>query len=151
MPRAFFDGAEQGGQCGCGVSISVNENCLIYWNGGRGSNSKAEAMALVGLIHFCLFINLQDVSIFGDSKVMVDGVIGKSIIRKPQLYGWIDRIKFLWNKSKGVSIHHIKRDLNQRADDLSKRGLQVTPGLWFMQVAYEGNFLSIQDFFPPDF
>lgn len=125
MPKAFFDEAEQGGQCGCGVIISVNENChfLIYWNGGRGSNSKAEVMALAGLLHFCLFLNIQDVSIFGDSKVMVDGVLGKNIFMKPQLIGWIDRIKYLWNRSKGASIHHIKRALNQQADDLSKRGL----------------------------
>jgi len=109
MPRAFFDGAEQGGQCGCGDIIWVNENnqFLIHWNGGRGSNRKVEAMALTGLLHFCLFLNLQEVSIFGNLKVMVDFVLGKNNIIKPQLIGWLDRIKFLWNRSEGTSIHHI--------------------------------------------
>lgn len=125
MSRAFFDGAEQDDQCGCGVFIVVNKNCHyhLFWNGGSGSNSKAEAMALAGLLHFCLFVNLQDVSIFGDFKVLVDDLRGKNIIRKLQLSGWIHRINFLWNRSKGVSIRHIKRDLNQAANDLSKKGL----------------------------
>jgi len=93
LPRAFFDGAEDNGICGCGVHIITNENYhfLIHWNGGKGSNSKAEAVALAGLLSFCLFLNLQNVSIFGDSKVMVDHVLGKNNILKPQLVGWLDR------------------------------------------------------------
>jgi len=78
-------------------------------------------MALAGLLSFCLFLNLQDVSIFGDSKVMVDYVLGKNNILKPQLVGWLDRIRFLWNRTKGGSIHHINRALNQQADVFLKR------------------------------
>lgn len=94
MPKAFFDGAEHDGICGCGVLIIANEknHYLIHWNGGRGSNSKAEVMALAGLLSFCLFLNLQSVSIFGDSRVLVDYVLGKNKILKPQLVGWLDRI-----------------------------------------------------------
>lgn len=152
MPRAFFDGAEQEGQRGCWVHIVVNETCnfQLFWNGGSGSNSKVEAMALAGLLHFCLFLNLQGVSIFGDSKVLVDSLCGKNFIRNPQLLGWIERINFSWNRSKGASICHIKRDLNHVADGLSKNGLRVAPGLWFFQVSFEGNVISIQDFLPPD-
>lgn len=60
LPRDFFDGAKQNGICGCGVHFLANEKChfLIHWNGGKGSNSKAEAMAVVGLLSFCLFLNL---------------------------------------------------------------------------------------------
>lgn len=151
--RAFFDAAEQEGHCGCGVYIVVNDiyHFHLFWNGGSGSNSKAEAMALAGLLHFCLFLDLQDVSIFGDSKVLVYGICGKNNIRNPQLSGWIERINFLWNNSKGVSICHIKRDFNQVADDLSKNGLRVAPSLWFLQVSFEGIVFSIQGFLPPDF
>lgn len=153
IPRAFFDGAEQEGQCGCRVHIVVNELCSfqLFWNGGSGSNSKAEAMALAGLLHFCLFLNLQGVSIFDDSKVLVDSLNGKVFIRNPQLLGWIERINFFWNRSEGASICHIKRDLNHVADGLSKKGLRMALGLWFLQVSFEGNVISIQDFLPPDF
>lgn len=85
MPRAFFDGVEHEEICGCGVHIFVDEDnhFLIHWNGGMDSNSKAEAMALAGLLSFFLFLNLQNVSIFGDSRVMVDYVLGKNKIFKP--------------------------------------------------------------------
>ena len=59
-PRAFFDGAEQEGHCGCGVFILVSEICHfhLFWNGSRGSNTKAEAMALAGLLQLCFFLDL---------------------------------------------------------------------------------------------
>jgi len=91
FPKAFFDDAEHQGTCGCGILIMINENTQfsIHWNGGRGSNSKVEAMALAVLLKFCLFLDLQHVSIFGDSKVMVDFISRK----KPYFsatFDWLD-------------------------------------------------------------
>lgn len=89
FPKAFFDGAAQNNSCGCGIHIIMDENTqfLILWIGGKGSGCKAEAMALVGLLSFCLFFNIQCVSIFGDSKVKVDFVMGKIDISNPHLEG----------------------------------------------------------------
>lgn len=108
-------------------------------------------MALAGFFQFCSFLDLRDVSIFGDSKVLVDAVCGKSCIRNPQLSGWLERILYLWNKSLGASILHIKRDLNMVADELSKNGLSLDPELWSLQILFEGDLFSIQDFSPLDF
>jgi len=57
MPRAFFDGAEQNNICGCGVHVIMDEKLQYFlsWNGGSGTNSLAEARALVGLLAFCVF------------------------------------------------------------------------------------------------
>lgn len=153
FPKAFFDGAEQQDSCGCGILIMVDENTQfsIHWNGGRGSNSKAEAMALTGLLNFCLFLNLKHVSIFGDSKVMVDYIFGKNHIAVPHLIGWMGRIRFFWDSMIRGSIHHIRRDKNYLADSLSKTGLQDATGFWFLQVQSEGVSYHIQDFIMPDF
>lgn len=141
FPKAFFDGAEQQGFCGCGFLIMTNENThfSIHWNRGIGSNSKAEAMALAGLLKFCLFLDLQQISVFGDSKVMVDFVSRKNLILVPHLIGWMDRIS------------HICRDKNMQADSLSKLGLQSAPGLWFLQIFSDGEIFYIQEFALPDF
>jgi len=95
-PRAFFDGAEQQKNCGCGVHIIMDKNMqyFISWNGGRGSNSLAEVRALAGLLAFCTFFYIQSISIFGDSKSVIDHVMGSSHIKCPHLAGWLDRIKF---------------------------------------------------------
>lgn len=153
FPRAFFDGAEQNGSCGCGFLIMVNENFhfSIHWNGGKGSNSKAEVMAVVGLLKFCLFLDIQDVTVFGDSKVMVDFVSRKNHILISHLAGWLDRIQFFWECLAGGSIHRISRDKNSQADSLSKMGLQSAPSSWFLQVFAEGENYLIQDFSLPDF
>jgi len=111
FPRAFFDGAAQNYSCGCGIHIILDENTqyFISWNGGKGSSCKAEAMALTGLLSFCIFFSIQSVLVFGDSKVMVDFVRGKIDIHNPHLAGWMNRIVFLWERMEGCSIQHVYR------------------------------------------
>lgn len=46
----------------------------ICWNGDRGFNIKAKAMALAGLLSISLFLNIQSLQIYGDSKVIIDHV-----------------------------------------------------------------------------
>lgn len=95
-PRAFFNGAEQQKICGCGVHIIMDKNMqyFISWSGGRGSNSLAEVQALAGLLAFCTFFDIQSISIFGDSKSVINHVMGSSHIRCPHLADWLDRIMF---------------------------------------------------------
>jgi len=129
-PIAFLDGAAQKNYCGCGVHIIMDENLqyFISWNGGKGSNNMAEARALAGLLAFCIFFDIESISIFGDSKIMVDHVKGKCHIRSPHLAGWMDRIMFFWGLVKGCSIQHIYRAQNQQAYILSKEGLLLETG-----------------------
>lgn len=88
-PRAFFDGAAQLNSCGCGVHIIMDEGLhyLISWNGGKGSNCMAEAMALARLLTFCIFFDIHLVSIYGDSEIVVDHVLGKCPYQLPSPYG----------------------------------------------------------------
>lgn len=153
LPRAFFDGAEQNGFCGCGFHIVTDEDSSfsIHWNGGRGSNMMAKVMALSGFLSFCLFLDLHDVSIYGDSQVLVNYVAGKNSISKAHLASWLDWIWFLWNSLIGGSIKYIRRELNQDADRLSKKELLHDPELWHLQVSSDGKNFFIQDFFPPYF
>ena len=93
--------------------MDKNLQYLISWNGGKGTNSMAEARALAGLLAFCIFFYIQSISIFGDSKIMIDHVKGKYHIRSSHLTGWMDKIMFYWGLLKECSIQCIYRDLNQ--------------------------------------
>lgn len=66
-PAAFFDGAEQSKRCGCGVHIILDDKMQYHlsWSGGSGTNNLAEARALAGLLAFCSFLEIQDISIWG--------------------------------------------------------------------------------------
>lgn len=87
IPLAYFDGMAQHGYFACGVYIIPMEGqqIEIYWNGGVGSNNNVEVMELVGLLSFCDFLNIQELQIFGDSKVIIDHVRSNHVIKKHQL------------------------------------------------------------------
>lgn len=94
-----------------------------FWHGGKGTNNKAEAMALAGLLKFCDFLNIQGLHIFGDSKVMIDHVKSVHIINNINLAGWLSRIDSICKSRMEYSIQHIDRAKNSMADALSKKGL----------------------------
>lgn len=69
-------------------------NIFLSRNGGRGTNSLVEARVLDGLLAFYMFMEIQNISIFGDSKVMIDHVRGACHINYPHLFRWMDRIMY---------------------------------------------------------
>jgi len=131
----------------------MDENLHYYlsWNAGRGTNSLAEAKALAGLLAFCSFFDIHPISIFRDSKSMVDHVNGISHILCLHLTCWLDKIMFYWNQMAGSTIHHVHREKNQMADVLSKEGLLHRTGSWSLMVYADGESHSIQDFCIPCF
>ena len=116
-PCAYFDGDAQHGTCACGVFIIIEEGQVYYihWNGGDGTNNKAEVMALAGLLSICDFLGLQKLPIFGDSKVIIEHVLFKHTIRNIHLLGWLNRVEVMWRNRKDFTISHITKDKNQRA------------------------------------
>lgn len=75
----FFDVAVQQGICGCGVFIipNVGQKYEIYWNGETGTNNKVEVMALARLLSISDFLNLPELKIYGDFKMIIDHVRSK--------------------------------------------------------------------------
>lgn len=148
FPRAYFDGAAQNNICACGVYIITQEDQAIelYWNGSPGTNSKAEIMALAGLIYFSDFLGIQNLHIYGDSKVTIDHVQSRNSIKNIHLSGWLSWIEKLWHKRKDFSISHIGREKNSKADALSKLGLSAPQGVWRMQVILDNISFQIHDF-----
>lgn len=89
---------------------------LLEW--GPGSNNKAEIMALWGALLAAADFQLQNVNIYGDSKLVIEWIIGNFTMNNPGLVGW--RQKTLCGR---CWIAHIYRENNTRADGLSKKGL----------------------------
>lgn len=53
----------------------------------------------------------------------MDHVKGNANINEAFLLGWLRRIDCLWIQIEHLPINHIKREYNQPADLLSKKGL----------------------------
>lgn len=136
IPALFFDGAQQEGVCGCGAWLKLEngERYNISWNGGPGTNSKAELLALWSGLLVALHLRIPCIDIYGDSQVVIGGISGRTTLRSPHLCGWVERIIHLLSQFQRTATHHIYRELNSRAEKLSKLGLAHEFG--FISVTY---------------
>lgn len=130
IPAFFFDGACMDGIIGCGawVKLSHRERIHLFWNGGTGSNNKAEFMAIWGALMAAINLKISNVNFYGDSKIVVDSIMGNIQLSNPGLQGWFQREKYLWVRLNRPPINHIFRENNTRADGLSKRGIKANFG-----------------------
>ena len=115
----------------------------MHWNGGPGTNNKAEIMALWDGLLATVNMELSELHIYGDSDLIVGCIMGRLQIHIPDLQGWISRVWWLWHRLGSPPIAHIYRDLNMRADGLSKRGLNSDFG--FIQVVHYRDGVQIWD------
>ena len=148
LPAIYFDGASDEGMIGCGVWIKVSgtERYNIFWNGGPGTNNKAEIMALWGGLLFAYDMQLQGVSIYEDSQLIINWVTNSYHMMTPHLQGWIERTQSLWKKLGYPSINHIYREGNTRADKLSKKGLGADFGIMMVSHFLDGRQIEAFSF-----
>lgn len=150
FPRTHFDGGTKDGKCACGVYIGLSRELqyFMFWNGGKGTNNKAEAMALHDLLILSSFMDIGPINIYGDSKIIIELVNGNQNIRNNSLFGWLGGIKSLWKPSQ-FPITHIKRGQNEQADELSKRSMQSPDGKWQLCIFVDHSKFVIQPFSMP--
>jgi ribonuclease HI len=136
-PWGFFDGASQGNPSVCGVDavlfINANHHFEMHFSPGRGSNMKAELSAIWALIFLAISLNLRKLQIFGDSLVVVDWMNGKVQIQVASLQPIMIRIRELLGELEWFSCSHVYRELNQKADQLSKEALELEAGAFSYQ------------------
>lgn len=139
FPIGYFDGAAQQTNCGCGAWILLSPGCQykLFWNGGSGTNMKAEVMALWGLLWWASYLCADKIWIVGDSKVLIDHLNHKENINPGTLSHWLRRIDRLRSVFAAISFHHIYREKNVIADGLSKQGLNANFGKVYYQLHNE--------------
>lgn len=128
-------GSAQNPNCGCGAWLRISPTChyKLYWYGGSGTNTRAEVIALWGLMWFTNHLRYDRIFIYGDSKVLIDHLLRKATINQNCMSSWLNRIDFQRKKFSSISFRHIYRERNSQADCLSKNGLQGR----FGEINYE--------------
>ena len=83
----YFDGAEQGGYCGAGMIIEINQTSYysLKLSIGPGSNTKVELLALWGLLYFAKEKDIWLDMVLGDSKAIVEWTKGSYKLHTIQL------------------------------------------------------------------
>ena len=127
MYKVFCDGASRSnpGEAAIGVSIEVDgkEIHTISRAIGIASNNVAEYLALESALEYCIKNNFMNLEIFLDSKLVVEQVNGNFKVKSNNLKPLRDKILEHIEKLEFVSINHIYRENNKRADELANLAL----------------------------
>ena len=128
--RIFFDGGSRGnpGPSACAFVIRDSNDGLLEQKGvplGRKTNNQAEYMGLVLGMERALELGIDDVSISGDSELVILQMQGKYKVKAPGLKPLHRRAKVLLARFQRVSLKHVRRDLNKEADALLNMALDL--------------------------
>ena len=136
----FFDGASKLYNCGCGFVLNLNKDRFLYFSfvGGPGKNTKFELLSLYGLLLIASLIGVSDISIYGDSKIIIDSHNGFSKMQVLSLSHWSHKIQLIKNSFASITFSHISRCFNDTTYSLSKEALSYLFGFASIQEYTEG-------------
>ena len=119
-----FDGGSRGnpGVSGCG-SVIYHRGSEI-WNrsvylGSDHTNNYAEYYGLIHGLIGARNLKIKNLCIEGDSKVIINQVIGKFNIKSPVLKPLYQKAMNQLEHFDNLEFNHIYRDKNKRADELA--------------------------------
>jgi ribonuclease HI len=124
--RAWFDGSAQPnpGRCGIGAVLSgpAGIRIDIAQPAGYGNSSEAEYRALIAVLEAAVQAGSHQLTIYGDSQVVVNDVNGADGVTAPSLLAYRTAACSLLAQLRDVTLRWIPRHKNAEADALSQRG-----------------------------
>jgi ribonuclease HI len=123
--RAWFDGSARPnpGACGIGAVLQGPDGQLIEISrtAGYGNSSEAEYRALIALLEAAVQHGAHELTIYGDSQVVVDDVNGPEHTAARALLPYRRTVLTLLGQLHGVRLRWVPRHKNTQADALSQR------------------------------
>jgi ribonuclease HI len=123
--RAWFDGSAHPNPGNCGIGALLRgpggEVVEISRAAGYGNSSEAEYRALIALLETAVACGAHGLSIYGDSKVVIDDINGPFAGAVVSLLECRASALALIAQLRDVSLRWIPRHKNGEADALSQR------------------------------
>jgi ribonuclease HI len=123
-----FDGGSRGnpGVAGAGMVLYDDQNREIWrgvkYLGRKMSNNLAEYTALNVGLSYALSMGIERIRCEGDSQLVIKQLNGVYQVKSDNLRGLFHETKTLIQKFTSCEVHHIRRELNSRADELANQG-----------------------------
>jgi len=127
--RAWFDGSAHPnpGRCGIGAVLKGPGGVQVELAlaAGYGNSSEAEYRALATLLEAALEHGADELTVYGDSRVVIDDVNGPDAFAAPALAPYRARVRALAARVKHLSLRWVPRHKNLEADALSQRAVEA--------------------------
>jgi ribonuclease HI len=125
----FTDGACKGnpGDAGIGVVITSEAGEVVCEVGdyiGRTTNNVAEYSALIRGLKEALSLEADEVELSMDSELMARQITGVYKVKSPNLQPLHAEAIALLRRFRRVSVTHVLRAFNSRADELANEGVK---------------------------
>ncbi|XP_070055088.1 uncharacterized protein [Nicotiana tomentosiformis] len=120
--KMFFDGAAHRGGAGTGVVFLTSQGEVLPYSFTLTqlcSNNVAEYQALILGLEMAVEIKRLQLQVFGDSQLVINQLLGSYDVKKPLLRPYHDYAKKLMGWVGDVTIQHVPRKENKKADALA--------------------------------
>ena len=125
----FFDGCSKGnpGKAGSGAVLYKNDIeelwAKTHFAGLKQTNNYAEYMGLIIGLEEAVKQGMKDLTVKGDSLLVIKQMQGKYKVNSPNLLGLYNKATLLAKQFTKIEYIHVYRKDNKRADELSNDAL----------------------------
>lgn len=125
----YTDGASKGnpGDAGIGAIISTEDGVVVREISeyiGKTTNNVAEYKALIRGLQECLDLGATAVEISTDSELLARQISGVYKVKSENLKPLYAEVMSVLRRFKSVSISHVMREFNKKADHLANEGVR---------------------------
>jgi len=92
---------------------------------GHMTNNMAEYSGLLYALDLAAQIDTADINVHSDSQLMVRQIQGKYRVQSPTLKPLYEQAKKLFSRFENWQITHVRRQFNQRADELANLAMDA--------------------------
>tara|TARA_A200000159_G_C7093849_1_gene243770 strand:- start:209 stop:598 length:390 start_codon:yes stop_codon:yes gene_type:complete len=128
MHKLYFDGASRGNPGAAsygGVIYKPDGTTLLTYKKaiGHHTNNVAEYLGLIVGLRHCIDQKINNVAVYGDSKLVVEQTMGNWKVKSENLIHLQNEVKKCLQCINNISITHIYRKHNKVADRLANEAL----------------------------
>jgi ribonuclease HI len=129
----YSDGASKGnpGDAGIGVVLSDEDGNVLREIAeyiGKQTNNVAEYSALIRGLQEAVDLGATQVAICTDSELLARQLTGVYRVKAPNLRPLFEKAVMILRTFERVTISHVMREFNKRADELANEGVRKGRG-----------------------
>ncbi|XP_019261758.1 PREDICTED: uncharacterized protein LOC109239622 [Nicotiana attenuata] len=120
--KMYFDGVAHREGAGTGIVFITSQGEVLTYSftqTQRCSNNVVEYQALILGLEMAVDIKQLQLQVFGDSKLVINQILGSYEVKKPELVPYHKYAQRLVSWLGEVTIKHVQRKENKRADALA--------------------------------